>query len=58
MPLIKCLLQFAVHQYGLTARSSKEKDFKVRYAQRELLGISEQDLSMLNELVIEQISKS
>lgn len=48
----------AVHQYGLTARPSKEKDFKVRYAQRELLGISEQDLSMLNELVIEQISKS
>lgn len=47
-----------VHQYGLTARPSKEKDFKVRYAQRELLGISEQDLSMLNELVIEQISKS
>ncbi|WP_247645832.1 hypothetical protein [Haemophilus influenzae] len=30
----------------------------MRYAQRELLGISEQDLSMLNELVIEQISKS
>ena len=48
----------AVHQYGLTARPSKEKDFKIRYAQRELLGISEQDLSILNELVIEQISKS
>ena len=47
-----------IHQYGLTGTVNKKRGIKVQYAQRELLGISEQDLSILNELVIEQISKS
>ena len=56
MPLIKYLLQFAVHQYGLTARPSNNKDFKVQYAQRELLGISNSDLEMIEDLIIEKLS--
>ena len=56
MPLIKYLLQFAVHQYGLTARPSNNKDFKVQYAQRELLGFSDSDLEMIEDLIIEKLS--
>ncbi|AJO87405.1 phage virion morphogenesis protein [Haemophilus influenzae] len=56
MPLIKYLLQFAVHQYGLTARPSNNKDFKVQYAQRELLGFSNSDLEMIEDLIIEKLS--
>ncbi|MDU6702671.1 MAG: phage virion morphogenesis protein, partial [Haemophilus influenzae] len=50
------LLQFAVHQYGLTARPSNNKDFKVQYAQRELLGFSNSDLEMIEDLIIEKLS--
>ena len=46
----------AVHQYGLTAQPSKEKDFKVRYAQRELLGFSESDVELIEGLILEQLS--
>lgn len=46
----------AVHQYGLTARPSKEKDFKVQYAQRELLGFTEEDIEMIEDLIIEKLS--
>ncbi|HHF6565507.1 TPA: phage virion morphogenesis protein [Haemophilus influenzae] len=56
MPLIKYLLQFAVHQYGLTARPSKEKDVKVRYAQRELLGFTEEDIEMIERFVLRAIA--
>ncbi|CWW95294.1 phage virion morphogenesis protein [Haemophilus influenzae] len=56
MPLIKYLLQFAVHQYGLTARPSNNKDFKVQYTQRELLGFSNSDLEMIEDLIIEKLS--
>ena len=35
---------------------SKTKDFKVRYAQRELLGFSQSDLDIIEDLVIEQLS--
>lgn len=45
-----------VHQYGLMSNPSKTKDFKVRYAQRELLGFSQSDLDIIEDLVIEQLS--
>ncbi|HHF3840401.1 TPA: phage virion morphogenesis protein [Haemophilus influenzae] len=46
----------AVHQYGLSASPSKYKDFKVQYAQRELLGFSESDVELIENLIIEQLS--
>lgn len=46
----------AVHQYGLRSSPSKNKDFKVQYAQRELLGFSENDLEIIEDLIIEQLS--
>lgn len=46
----------AVHQYGLSASPSKNKDFKVQYAQRELLGFSDSDLEMIEDLIIEKLS--
>ena len=46
----------AVHQYGLSASPSKNKDFKVQYAQRELLGFSESDVELIENLIIEQLS--
>lgn len=48
----------AVHQYGLRSSPSKNKDFKVQYAQRELLGFSESDVGMIEDLIIEQLSIS
>lgn len=45
-----------VHQYGLMSSPSKTKDFKVRYPQRELLGFSQSDLDIIEDLVIEQLS--
>lgn len=46
----------AVHQYGLSASPSKNKDFKVQYAQRELLGFTEEDIEMIEDLIIEKLS--
>ncbi|HHF6601659.1 TPA: phage virion morphogenesis protein [Haemophilus influenzae] len=46
----------AVHQYGLSSSPSKNKDFKVQYAQRELLGFSDSDLEMVENLIIEKLS--
>lgn len=45
-----------IHQYGLMSSPSKTKDFKVRYARRELLGFSKSDLDIIEDLVIEQLS--
>lgn len=45
-----------VHQYGLMSSPSKTKDFKVRYAQRELLGFSQSDLDVIEDLVLAQLS--
>ena len=39
-----------VHQYGLMSSPSKTKDFKVRYAQRELLGFSQSDLDIFDDV--------
>ena len=46
----------AVHQYGLSSSPSKDKDFKVQYDQRELLGFSESDVDLIEDLIIEQLS--
>ncbi|EIJ28533.1 phage virion morphogenesis protein [Haemophilus parainfluenzae HK2019] len=45
-----------VHQYGLMSSPSKTKDFKVRYPQRELLGFSQSDLDVIEDLVLAQLS--
>lgn len=45
-----------VHQYGLRSSPSKNKDFKVQYAQRELLGFSESDVGIIEDLILEQLS--
>ena len=45
-----------VHQYGLMSSPSKTKDYKVRYAQRELLGFSQSDLDVIEDLVLAQLS--
>lgn len=46
----------AVHQYGLSASPSKYKDFKVLYAQRELLGFAEDDIEMIERFVLRAIA--
>ncbi|NYA46927.1 phage virion morphogenesis protein [Haemophilus haemolyticus] len=46
----------AIHQYGLSSSPSKYKDFKVLYAQRELLGFTEEDIEMIEDLIIEKLS--
>ena len=46
----------AVHQYGLSASPSKYKDFKVQYAQRELLGFAEEDIEMIERFVLRAIA--
>lgn len=46
-----------VHQYGLYSSLSKYKDFKVKYAQRELLGFSEEDIEMIERFVIKAIAE-
>lgn len=46
----------AVHQYGLRSSPSKYKDFKVQYAQRELLGFTEEDIEMIERFVLRAIA--
>lgn len=46
----------AVHQYGLQGTVDKNKGFKVQYAQRELLGFSESDVELIENLIIKQLS--
>ena len=46
-----------VHQYGVYSSPSKYKDFKVKYAQRELLGFSEEDIEMIERFVIKAIAE-
>lgn len=46
-----------VHQFGLKSRVSPQSDYKVQYAQRELLGFTDQDLEMIEDEVLEALSK-
>ncbi|OOF59355.1 phage virion morphogenesis protein [Rodentibacter myodis] len=45
-----------VHQYGLKGTVDRKKGIKTKYAQRELLGFTEQDLELIEELVLTQLS--
>ncbi|WP_424404816.1 phage virion morphogenesis protein [Pasteurella sp. PK-2025] len=45
----------SVHQFGLVSRVHRKQNYKVEYAQRELLGFTEQDMDMIERLVIEQL---
>ncbi|HDX1153322.1 TPA: phage virion morphogenesis protein [Pasteurella multocida] len=42
-----------VHQFGLMSEVRKGK--KIQYVQRELLGFTNQDLEMIEDLIIEQL---
>ena len=46
----------AVHQYGLYSKPSEYKNFKVKYAQRELLGFTEEDIEMIERFVLRAIA--
>lgn len=43
-----------IHQQGLTAKV--KGNIKTKYAQRELLGFTDKDLEMIEELVVEQLA--
>lgn len=45
-----------IHQYGLIGTVNKKHGLKVQYAQRELLGFSESDVELIENLIIEQLS--
>lgn len=45
-----------VHQYGLESQVDKSKPHKVRYDQRELLGFSDSDKQLIEDLIIDQLS--
>lgn len=45
-----------VHQYGLTGIVDRTKNIKAQYAQRELLGFSQSDLDVIEDLILEQLS--
>lgn len=44
-----------VHQYGLTARVDAKRGTSAAYPVRELLGISDDDRQMIDEMVLEYI---
>ena len=46
-----------VHQYGLRAKPTKNAKYTVQYAQRELLGFSREDVELIEDLVLEQLSQ-
>ena len=45
-----------VHQYGLTGTVDRTKNINAQYAQRELLGFSQSDLDVIEDLVLAQLS--
>ncbi len=45
-----------IHQYGLTGTVNKKRGIKVQYAQREVLGFSDEDLEMIENLILEQLT--
>ncbi len=46
----------SVHQYGLPSRVQRKSERKVKYAQRELLGFADQDLALIEDLIVDQLS--
>ena len=47
-----------IHQYGLSAKTTKNANYKVQYAQRELLGFTDEDVEIIENLVLEQLSQN
>lgn len=47
----------AVHQYGLYSSPSEFNEFKVKYAQRELLGFNDEDIEMIENFVIKALTE-
>ena len=45
-----------VHQYGLHSHVRKDRDYKIKYAQRELLGFADEDVELIEGLILEQLS--
>lgn len=41
-----------VHQYGLKSLVRRDRDYQVQYAQRELLGFSDNDVKLVEELIL------
>ncbi len=46
-----------VHHYGLRDRVLKNRDFKVEYAERQLLGFNEANIDQVKQAVLEQLAK-
>lgn len=46
-----------VHQLGLRDKVNRRRNLEVQYAQRRLLGISEDDESMIEDLIIEHLAR-
>lgn len=45
-----------VHQFGLKSRVSDKSAIKAQYAQRELLGFTDEDIDMIENFIIKQLS--
>ncbi|WGE32886.1 phage virion morphogenesis protein [Actinobacillus genomosp. 2] len=46
-----------VHQYGKPSHVVKNANWKVKYEQRELLGFTDEDIEMIENLIIEHLAK-
>lgn len=46
-----------VHQYGLRDKVNRRRNLEVQYPQRQLLGISAYDESLIHDLVIEHLAR-
>ncbi|MFZ7173995.1 phage virion morphogenesis protein [[Pasteurella] aerogenes] len=44
-----------IHQYGLKGRVQRQREYKVQYAQRELLGFADEDIQMIEDYVIKAL---
>ncbi|HDL3180790.1 TPA: phage virion morphogenesis protein, partial [Mannheimia haemolytica] len=47
-----------IHQQGLIGRVRKDWDLKVKYASRELLGFTDDDLQMIEDYMINILAGS
>lgn len=46
-----------VHHYGLRDRVMQNRDFKVQYAERQLLGFNDDNIDQVKQAVLEQLAK-
>ena len=45
-----------IHQYGLQAKPNKKVNYKVQYPKRELLGFNNEDISLIEMMILEQLA--